>query len=119
MPLNLNLPPAALAQMAQPDERAPSSLSWPAWMAAFGDAGDLISTQLALHAGAHEANPLLPKGAVANGLVQGAEDLAMQYAIHRLSASHPALAKVLGVGVGAMGAYSTLRNLQTLRAQTR
>ncbi len=91
MPLTLALPPAVIAQMTQSDARAPQSPAhWPAWMAAFGDAGDLISTQLALHAGAHEANPMLPKGALANGLVQGGEDLAMQYFIHRLSASHAA-----------------------------
>lgn len=120
MPLNLALPPSTLQQMNQSaPEQAParSTAQWPQWAAAFGNAGDLITTQLAMAKGAHEANPLLPKGQVANGVMQGLEDVMTQYLIHALGPHHPLVAKILGGATGAIGAYSTLRNIQTMRAQ--
>jgi hypothetical protein len=122
MPLSLALPPAILAQMRQPDD-VPSAASrpaiWPIFAAALGDAGDLVTTQLAMAAGAYETNPLLPSGRVGNALAQAAEAAGTQYLLHRLGPSHPTLAKLFGGAVGAIGAYSTIRNVQAMRAMDR
>lgn len=120
MPLTLTLPPATLAQMQSPNAPAPTTTPgsrWPAWAAALGDAGDLITTQIAMAKGAHEANPLLPSGRLGNAVAQGLEDVLTQYLIHALGPHHPTIQKLLGAGVGGVGAYSTLRNIQTIRAQ--
>jgi hypothetical protein len=122
MPLNLNLPPATLRQMnaaAPAPEASPSAsgrhllsllLSAPA-VAAMGDAGDLITTYRNMAKGAGDLNPTLVQGHpnLSTGIL-AAEDVAVQLALHRLSQTHPILAKVLGYSEGAMGVYNTIAN---------
>lgn len=123
MPLSLAVPPAVWTQMSQPDDAQAAAKKkpavWPIFAAALGDAGDLVSTQLAMAKGAHETNPLLPSGRLGNAVAQAAEAVAAQYLLHRFGPAHPTLAKLFGGSIGAFGAYGTLRNVQAMRAQGR
>jgi hypothetical protein len=115
-----------IIQQAQSDPRSPLAQSLNAQptdtktgasgamrAAGVGDMGDLLSTFANMANGAGDQNPTLIKGhPVASAAILSAEDLAMQYLIHKLSESHPTLAKVLGYGEGGLGMFNTVRNAQ-------
>lgn len=90
-----------------------ASVAGPSLAAAAGDVGDIISTQYALSKGAHEANPLVPNDRFANAATLAGEAALFQYLMHKFGPDHPTLAKVLGYGRAGVGAYSTLRNIQS------
>lgn len=112
-------PPSASISADPPASNRFKALLSPAGLAAMGDAGDLVTTQLAMAKGAHETNPMLPSGRLGNAVVQAAEAAVSQYLLHRFGSTHPTLAKLFGGSVGAVGAYSTLRNIQAIQAQDR
>ena len=74
------------------------------------DAGDYLSTNIG--PGGVEMNPLLSAKPVVNGLEQGGLSILKALALHKLSQSHPTLAKILGGVNIAVGAFDTASNLK-------
>lgn len=64
---------------------------------AIAHGADALSTTTALHRGAIETNPLLPKTVAANVVAQASYTAAEVVLLKRLSTRHPQLARTLGV----------------------
>ena len=76
------------------------------------DAGDYLSTDVAAPPGSVEMNPLLSNNHLVNGLEQGGLSILKALALHKLSESHPTLAKILGGANIAVGAFDTASNIK-------
>lgn len=83
--------------------------------AAAGATGDIISTVLVLNAGWHEVNPVLSSKAPINAAQQAVTLVAAELLLHHLRTTHHTkLEKVLGTGLGVLGAVDTLHNAELL-----
>jgi hypothetical protein len=79
--------------------------------------GDSVTTASILAHGGHESNPLLPQNPALNLTITSAEGTATIYAIHRLYATHPKLARVMAIaGIVAEG-YAVQHNLRTMASK--
>lgn len=109
-------PNSPLAQSLQRSPVSPSlagttSPAGPMLAAGAGDLTDLLTTYRNMSNGAGDLNPTLRTGhPVASAAILAGEDLAMQYLIHKLSANHSTLAKLVGYGEGGLGLFNTIRN---------
>jgi hypothetical protein len=105
---------------AVPETRS-ASMTWPMTATVAGNAGDALTSLLALrNPGLRESNPLLPQ----NGALIAAIKLLATYpelrAVQYLrDHGHPTVALALGYGIGAMGGGLAAHNVNAMQQVSR
>jgi hypothetical protein len=76
---------------------------------------DLASTQVVLHQGGSERNPLMPQAASWNLAIGSAASAGDIWLLHRIGRSHPRLATVIGIAaIGAEG-FAVVHNVRQVK----